>query len=433
MAVSYSATCNCTVNGNTVHLTGAGACTITASQAGNANFNPATDVPQSFNIAKANQTITFGALANKTFGDADFNVSATASSGLTVSFTATGNCTVSGNTVHLTGAGSCTITASQAGNANFNATTDVPQSFNIAKANQTITFNALANKTFGNADFNVSATASSGLPVSFTATGNCTVSGNTVHLTGAGSCTITAAQAGNANFNAATDVPQSFNIAKANQTITFNALANKTFGDPDFNVSATASSGLPVSFTATGNCTISGNTVHLTGAGSCTITASQPGNANFNAATDVPQSFNIAKANQTITFGALANKTFGDADFNVSATASSGLSVSFSATGNCTLAGNTVHLTGAGSCTITAAQPGNANFNAATNVPQTFTIAKANTATALLSSLNPSNFRQNVTFTAIGSSGAGTPSGTVQFKDNGTNLGAPMALNAGGV
>src|SRR5207237_6384139 len=178
-----------------------------------------------------------------------------------------------------------------------------------------------------------------------------------------------ASQPGNANFNAAAEVPQTFNVAKANQTITFNALANKTFGDADFNVSATASSGLSVSFTATGNCTIAGNTVHLTGAGSCTITASQGGNANFNAATDVPQTFNIAKANQTITFNALANKTFGDADFNVGATASSGLSVRFTATGNCTIAGNTVHIAGAGSCTITAAQAGHANFNAAANVP----------------------------------------------------------------
>src|SRR5207302_2524647 len=101
-------------------------------------------------------------------------------------------------------------------------------------------------------------------------------------------------------------------------------------------------------------------------------------------ATNVPQTFTIAKANQTITFNALANKTFGDPDFNVSATASSGLSVSFAAAGNCTIAGNTVHLTGAGSCTITASQAGDANYNAATNVPQSFNIAKANTATALL-------------------------------------------------
>ncbi|PYS57406.1 MAG: hypothetical protein DMF74_26130, partial [Acidobacteria bacterium] len=301
------------------------------------------------------------------------------------------------------------------------------------KGDQFITLDAIPNQTFGNPDFNVFTAASSGLIVTLAAIGNCTVSGNTIHLIGAGSCEIVASQGGNENYNAAPDVHRTFSIAKANQTITFGALANKTFGDVDFNVSATASSGLPVSFTATGNCTIAGNTVHLTGAGSCTITASQPGNANFNAATDVPQSFNIAKANQTITFGALANKTFGDPDFNVSATASSGLSVSFTATGNCTIAGNTVHLTGAGSCTITAAQPGNANFNAATNVPQTFTIAKASTITALLASVNPSSFGQSVTFTATVTSGAGTPTGTVQFKDNGTNLGAPVALNAGGV
>jgi uncharacterized repeat protein (TIGR01451 family) len=163
-------------------------------------------------VAQTNQTITFGALAGKTFGDPDFTVSASASSGLTVSFTATGTCTVTGVTVHLTGAGSCTITASQAGNSTFSAAPDVPQTFSIAKANQTITFGALPNKIVGNPDFAVSASASSGLTVSFTATGNCTVTGVTVHLTGAGSCTITAAQAGNSNFNAAASVPRSFTI-----------------------------------------------------------------------------------------------------------------------------------------------------------------------------------------------------------------------------
>ena len=80
-------------------------------------------------------------------------------------------------------------------------------------------------------------------------------------------------------------------------------------------------------------CTVAGSTVHITSIGSCTVTASQPGNASFNAAADVAQTFAIAKANQTITFGALAAKTFGDADFAVSASASSGLAVSFAASG----------------------------------------------------------------------------------------------------
>jgi hypothetical protein len=82
---------------------------------------------------------------------------------------------------------------------------------------------------------------------------------------------------------------------KLSQTITFGALPNKRFGAPNFSVSATASSGLPVSFTASGRCTVSGSTVHLTGPGSCTVTASQAGNASYNAAPPVSQTFSIAK------------------------------------------------------------------------------------------------------------------------------------------
>jgi hypothetical protein len=78
--------------------------------------------------------------------------------------------------------------------------------------------------------------------------------------------------------------------------ITFNPLPDKTTSDPPFTVSATASSGLPVSFTAGGNCTVSGNTVTITGAGSCTITALQAGNINYNPAPDAPRTFTITSA-----------------------------------------------------------------------------------------------------------------------------------------
>src|SRR5262249_14329424 len=152
--------------------------------------------------------------------------------------------------------------------------------------------------------------------------------GSTVHITGAGSCTVTASQAGDATWAPATDVARPFAIAKAGQTIAFAALAGKTFSDPDFAVSATASSGLPVPFSAGGTLPVAGATVHIPGAGSCTVTASQAGNANFNAAADVPRPFAIAQAGQTITFAPLAGKTFGDPDFTVSATASSSLAVS---------------------------------------------------------------------------------------------------------
>ena len=82
----------------------------------------------------------------------------------------------------------------------------------------------------------------------------------------------------------------------------------------------------------------------------------------------------VSPADQTITFGALPSKVFGDPDFTVSATASSGLAVTFSASGNCSMTGSTVHLTGAGSCAITASQAGNLNYNAAASVQRTFVI-----------------------------------------------------------
>ena len=57
-----------------------------------------------------------------------------------------------------------------------------------------------------------------------------------------------------------------------------------------------------MSFTASGSCSVSGITVTITGAGTCTITAHQPGNANYAAATDIPQTLTIDKVGWLFTF-----------------------------------------------------------------------------------------------------------------------------------
>jgi len=87
------------------------------------------------------------------------------------------------------------------------------------------------------------------------------------------------------------------------QTITFDPLSDKTFGDPAFAVSASASSGLPVSFVISGDCMIAGSTITLTAAGMCTVIAQQPGNDVYTFAENVERSFNIAKAPATLTVG----------------------------------------------------------------------------------------------------------------------------------
>jgi uncharacterized repeat protein (TIGR03803 family) len=391
LAVSYASsnTAVATVSGNMVTIVGAGTATITASQAGNANYNAAADVPQTLTVNKQNQAITFGALAAKTFGDAAFNLTATGgTSGNAVTFASsnTAVATISGNTVTIEGAGATTITASQAGNANYNAAADVLQTLTVNKQNQTITFGALSAKTFGDIPFTVSATGgTSGNAITFSSsnTSVATVSGNVVTIVGAGTANIIASQAGNANYNAAADVPQTLTVNKASQSITFNALATRTMGDAPFVLSATGgASGNQITFASSNPAvaTILGNVVTIVGAGTTTITASQPANANYSAAPDVPQLLTVNKGNQTITFGALSSKTFGDTPFTLTGTASSGLAVSYvsSNTGVATVSGSTLTIVGAGTTTITASQAGNVNYNAAANVLQTLTVNKAN-------------------------------------------------------
>jgi hypothetical protein len=187
---------------------------------------------------------------------------------------------------------------------------------------------------------------------------------------------VKAANAAGAGPESPASNPITPRAPKADQTISFGALPSKTYGDPDFAVAASASSGLPVSLTPSGNCTIGAANVHLTGAGTCTLTASQAGDGNYNPAPNATQSFAIARAPQTILFASLPSRTYGDGDFVVSATASSGLVVSFTTNGACTVRGVTVHLTGAGTCTLTASQAGDANFNPAPSVSQVFAIAR---------------------------------------------------------
>jgi hypothetical protein len=90
-----------------------------------------------------------------------------------------------------------------------------------------------------------------------------------------------------------------FAIAKGNQTITFAALPTKVVGDADFSLSATASSGLPVSYTSSSNsvATVSSNIVTIVGAGSTVITSSQAGDDNWNAATNVVQTLLVLPNN----------------------------------------------------------------------------------------------------------------------------------------
>ena len=174
---------------------------------------------------------------------------------------------------------------------------------NAGRENQTLTFDPIADKETTDPPFTINATASSGLPVTFEViSGPATTAGNTVTLNGnEGVVTIRATQEGNAQYNPAPPVEQSFTVSAPvllDQIITFNPIADKLTSDPPFNLNATASSGLPVTFeVVAGPATLAGNTVTLNGTpGPVTIRATQNGNAQYNPAPTVEQTFFVRAA-----------------------------------------------------------------------------------------------------------------------------------------
>ncbi len=329
LAVAFTSgtTSVCTMSDNSVTFLALGTCTIRANQGGDANWNAASQVSRSFTVSKGAQTISFGTIANKTFDQTPLTIGATASSGLSVSFTSGTPtvCTVALTTVTFLATGDCTIRANQAGNTLWNAATQVSHTFTIGQGDQTIAFTSTAPSPaiVGGATYPVAATGgASGNPIVFsidaTATSVCSISGNIVSFIGSGSCVIDANQAGDARWNAATQVQQSFEVGKAGQNITFAALPNLNYGDPSFELTASASSTLPISYSVTGSCSLTDDTVTITGAGDCSVTASQAGDDDFGAAEAVVRSFTIGKAPLTITAND-QTRPFGAADPTFSA------------------------------------------------------------------------------------------------------------------
>jgi hypothetical protein len=353
---------------------------VGASFAGDPSYDPSSG-SGSLTVGKADQAIsvTTHAPASAAF-NTTFDVAANAPGG-TVDFSSDGACSNTGNHYTITtGTGTCSVNYDQAGNANYNAAPQVVESVSVGKTSQAInvTTHAPATAVY-DTQFTVAATGgASGNPVTFSSSGSCSNTGAIFTMTsGTGTCSVKYDQAGGADYDPAPQVVETVDAQKANQTImvTLHAPLTAVF-NTGFSVAASGGgSGNQVTFSSFGVCTNTGGDFMMaSGTGTCTVRYDQAGDGNYNAATQVTEPVTAQKASQSITFAALPDRTYGEPDFDVGATASSGLVVSFGASGQCTVTGTTIHLTGPGSCTITASQGGNSNYAAATDVPRTFQI-----------------------------------------------------------
>lgn len=306
----------CVSAGLIVEIVGAGFCSLTASQPGNANVAAAAPVVRSFTVYKANQPafvivsdhyLTYGsALTVRTTGGAGTGA-------VTVSVTAgTADCTLTGAELTADDTGTCVVTASKAGDDNYNGTAAVTQTVTVLAVEQVITFlTSPPMMPRPGGTYAVSTTASSlatgapsGLPVTLTITAGstvvCTLSGGVITFSQSGTCVVTATQGGDGNYLAAEAVSQAIEVGRLNQVITFIQPVDKGFGSPAFALTATTSSGLPLDFvidaaaTASNACSVDDTgVVTILAVGSCGVIAQQAGNTVYAAASSVTRVFQV--------------------------------------------------------------------------------------------------------------------------------------------
>jgi hypothetical protein len=325
----------CSISGGTVAFRQAGPCVIDANEAGNVNYQAASQAEQPVVVTSGGshgggggsgggllaQAITFTSAppASPLPGDTYVVTATGGGSGNQVTFSIDPSsapaCSISGGTVTFRQAGSCVIDANEAGNDQYLAAPQAQQTLTVGSLiTQTITF---PNPAPGAVGQNATLTATGGAsvnPVVFSVdassgAGVCAVSGtngSAVSYLAAGTCVIDANQAGGGEYQDAPQVSRTVAVAGLAQTITFGSTPQGPYFPQDtYQVAATGGgSGNAVTFTidlqSAAVCTVSGSVVTFSQAGSCVIDANQPGNAKYQAAQQVQQTVTVNASSSTV-------------------------------------------------------------------------------------------------------------------------------------
>ena len=379
LALSYEVTAgSATMSGAELVFDGAGSVTVTASQEGDAAYEAAEPVSQTFcvNPAKPAISIQDGGAAE---------VGATL-----VSSSSTGNQWYKDG-VLLIGATGGSYTTTETGLYTVQVTAGEcmsPLSDGVAiepvvKSTQTITFAPIADQSLSAGSIQLEATASSGLALSYEVTaGSATISGTELTFNGAGSVTVTASQEGDAAYEAAAPVSQAFCVNPDKPIITIENEEEPVVGATLVSSSASGNQwyrdGTEVAgaVSQTYETSMTGLYTLVVSKGGCTSVSSN--------------ATQIGKMSQQIDFASISTKAVSDESLLLEATASSGLPVLFEVTsGAATVSSNILTFSAAGEVTVTAKQEGDAAYEAAAPVSQTFCVNPAKPAITVQDGAEP--------------------------------------------
>lgn len=239
-----------------------------------------------------------------------------------------------------------------------------------------------------------------------------------VHVIAVGTTIITANQAGNANYTAATPVFQTLYVTQQEE-IYFPPLPVKVLGDADFEPGAISNvSAFPVTYTSSnpGVATIINGKIHIVGIGTAVITASQAGNTVYIAATPVSRTLTV---NSSLVFNPLPVKNTCDVDFDAGATSTFPITYSSSNAAVATVVNSKIHIVGAGTATITATSNG---MSLTQQLQVTPVLPPSVTISASLP--NPVCAGTSIQFTASAGNAGTNPA--YQWQINGINTGANL-------
>ncbi len=418
-------------------------------------------------VLTVDQTIVLGSLPSSvSISNPSITVYATAETNGSanmqlVTFTASGPCSVgtaqidqngvSSTPVTLSSTGSCTITASQTGDSTivpvvtpaYNAATPVSGTFTIVPVNsnttsQTIAFPQLPPVQYGSSPVPVSATASSNLPVTFSVSGPCSLTGNAIAITGAGKCSVTASAPSGPGPNkttySAASATQSFNISPAVLTVTAGSLTI-SYGQPV--------PSLATDYTITGYVNSESSSVLNSTAPAISTTAtssSAPGSYPITVSTGslaatnysflyVSGTLTIQSTNQSaLVLSAASALTYNQSEpLNISG-GSTGGAITYNVTGPCSVAnGQLTANSSTGSCTVSATMAGNSSYSPVTSNSVIVTLQVA-AQTINFTTNPPSSAAYNSQFTVGGTASSGL---AISFTSAGGCTNSATTLNSG--
>lgn len=369
-----------------------GAADITAFQAGSDIYDEA-QVTKTVTIGSSSQVISFPEMSEKPFGAPPFTLVASASSNLPLTYSSSKPLVASifeDGSVLIVGVGSTFITASQEGNSFWDPAISVQRLLMVVKAEQSILLSSPPSQISISERVLLKGASTSGSPVVFFVSGSLSIDGDYITGTASGPGTVTATAAGDVNYNPAS---LSFDVAVGAQPqeIVFPSIEPRTFNFRFFSLKASATSGLPVSFSSSAPAVASVTPlgeVTVNKAGVSLITASQEGDLEWLPATSLQRWLVIDKGDQQISFLPPSPVPSTQVSVVLSASAPGGAVVFTSSNPQVVeMSGNVALIKGLGAARIVVTQEGTPDYMPAVAVMPIFVVPLLDSVTAPLNSI----------------------------------------------